>query len=274
MRRGNRTNLKDRSTDELIQIALTESDEDAAWEAVVTLHGRGTPDVLERAQALTCSEDPDERSLGADILGQLGINVESPDLAFPTESVEILLEMLDQEEEPEVLESILVSFSHLQDPKIIVAVAHLAKHPDPDVRESLCLALTGYDEPVAIQMLIDLSNDKVAEVRNWATFGLGTQLESDTPHIREALASRLQDPEEEVRGEALVGLARRKDQRVVQALKQEFQAEDVHPLFVEAAELIADSELYEPLLNLSDVNAGSKTLKQALIACKPTNGQS
>lgn len=272
MRRVNRSNLNDRSIDELIEIALTESDEDAAWEAVVALHGRGTPEVLETAQALTCSEDPDERSLGADILGQLGISREGSTLAFPRESLEILLEMLDQEEEPDVLESILVAFSHLRDQKIIDSVAHLAKHPDPDVRQSLCLALAGYDEPAAVQMLIDLSTDKETEVRNWATFALGTQLEIDTPLLREALASRLQDADEEVRGEALVGLARRKDQRVVAALKQELQADGIHQLFVEAAELIADAELYPLLLNLSDLDDGDKTLKRAIAACKPANG--
>src|SRR5579871_1075613 len=79
-----------RATHEFITMALTEPDENAAWEAVVTLHFRGTRDVFEAAWDLCASACPQERTLGANILGQLGV----PKRTFPDQSVEVLLRLL------------------------------------------------------------------------------------------------------------------------------------------------------------------------------------
>ena len=49
-----------------------------------------------------------------------------------------------------------------------------------------------------------------------ATFALGTQCEAATPEIRNALADRLADTDDETRSEAaMVGFARRGDPRVL-----------------------------------------------------------
>jgi hypothetical protein len=45
-----------RSTDDLINAALGDLDEDKAWEAIAALHFRGTAEVLRRARALCESE--------------------------------------------------------------------------------------------------------------------------------------------------------------------------------------------------------------------------
>jgi hypothetical protein len=52
-----------------------------------------------------------------------------------------------------------------------------------------------------------------AKVRGWATFCLGSELDADGPAVREALLRRVDDPEGDAAGEALVGLARRGDPR-------------------------------------------------------------
>ena len=57
--------------------------------------------------------------------------------------------------------------------------------------------------------------DDDPDVRDWATFGLGTQVATDSAEVRDALADRLADADEDVRREALVGLARRRDRRAV-----------------------------------------------------------
>ena len=62
------SNPKDdpRTTPELVAVALTETDEEIAWDAVRALHWRGGLDVLERAKQLTKSICSRERRLGAD----------------------------------------------------------------------------------------------------------------------------------------------------------------------------------------------------------------
>ena len=207
-----------RSTDELIALALTERDEDAAWDPVVVLHFRATPEVLSKALALCRSSVTKERELGADILGQLGV----PERAFSEECFNSLKVMLAKETEPDVLQSIAVAYSHLFDPRAVELLAPLRNHASEDVRLAVVHGLSRHRDDLAIRSLIELSTDKDEDVRNWATFGLGSMIETDTSEIREALFARLADANEEARGEALVGLARRKDGRVFDPLVEEF----------------------------------------------------
>ncbi len=69
--------------------------------------------------------------------------------------------------------------------------------------------------------LIELSADSDFDVRNWATFGLGTLIDLDTPEIREALRQRLDEEDDELRGEAFVGLAKRGDTACIAPLLRE-----------------------------------------------------
>lgn len=89
-----------------------------------------------------------------------------------------------------------------------------------------------------------------------------------TTHEGYALAERLADPDDDTRGEALVGLARRKDQRVVSALLAELTSGDVGRLAIEAAELIAVPELQPHLLSLQEWwDIDCELLDRAIRAC-------
>ncbi|MEX2120604.1 MAG: HEAT repeat domain-containing protein [Pirellulales bacterium] len=260
-----------RTVDELIFAALSETDEDIAWDAVCALQYRGTLEVLRRAAGLCRSSCPHERRLGADMLGQLGV----PERTFPEYCVNILINALSRERDQNVLRSILVAFSHLSDPRLIIPASRFRRHADPDVREAVALALGGYEDSVAVETLIELSRDSDPRVRDWATFALGTQTELDAPALREALLERLLDADDDARGEALVGLAKRGDQRVVSALSCELESDCVGRLAVEAAEIIADSRLYAPLLGLQcwwDVDKG--LLARAIETCSPPTSTS
>jgi HEAT repeat protein len=83
-------------------------------------------------------------------------------------------------------------------------------------------------------------SDKDSEVRDWATFGLGGLGDFDSPKIREALFKNLSDEDEDVREEALVGLARRKDPRSVPEVISALKDKDRAARAVEAANFLLD----------------------------------
>ena len=169
-----------RTVDELVNTALCDTDEEAAWDSVCALHWRGTGEVLQRAEILCASQCVRERRLGVDILGQLGV----PERTFPLECSRLLRGMLRQEEHVEVLQAALVGLSHQHDEKTVETVARFSTHPDTEVRHAVVLALTGHETAFAIECLISLSTDPDANVRDWATFALGTQCELDSTEIQ------------------------------------------------------------------------------------------
>lgn len=253
-----------RTIDELVGSALSETSEELSWRVVTMLHFRGTQEVLEEAKRLSVSSCNRERRLGADILGQLGV----PERTFPGECTDILCCMLSVEEDVEVLTSILIALSFQNCSDAISLVTRFSDHSDPAVRHAVVLALAGAECPDAIASLVRLSRDVDDNVRDWATFAIGTLFETDTQQIRDALFDRIADRHDDTRGEALLGLARRKDSRVIDALKAELASDGVGTLAVEAAEAVASAELCQHLVNLQkwwDVDR--QLLARAIAAC-------
>jgi HEAT repeat protein len=238
-----------RTADELIARILTESDEEVAWELIAIMHCRGTRDVFDAAKALCQSGCVVERTLGANILGQLGV----PDRTYPRESVDLLLGLLRTEQDEAVLDAALIALGHTHDPRAVSAVVRLANNPSANVRYAVAFSLQGLLDAVAIQTLIGLATDSAAIVRDWAMFALGTQIDADTPAIRNALFRGTADADEVARGEALVGLARRHDERAVEPLIRELSAHaasEYGRYAIEAAEELADPRLLPTLEQL------------------------
>lgn len=267
--RGRLTQMHDdtehdpRAVDELINVALSEPDENLRWNAISALHWRGSMEVLQRAASLCESTCSFERVIGTEILGQLGV----PERSFPAECGEILCRMLRTETDTNVLQSVLSALSHLRYPAAILLAARFATHLDPAIRYGVVFALTGYESQLAVAWLIRLSADPDDDVRDWATFALGTQIDLDTPKLRDALAARLEDSDDDTRAEAMVGLARRKDRRVVAPLQNELQKELVGSLVIEAAELIAAPELLPYLIAMRPDRFTDCDLEEAIAAC-------
>lgn len=196
--------------------ALPDNDSDAS---LALVHYRGTRKEFDLGMKYTKNADPLDRATGADVLGQLGWS----DQTFLNESVAILIPMLD-DPDPGVVFSAAVALGHRADSRAIPALVKLAKHPNADIRRGVVHGLLGHDHQDAIRTMIQLSKDPDHDVRNWATFGIGAQIDADTPEIREALAANLHDPDHEIRGEAIIGLAERRDSRVVNTLIEEWLA--------------------------------------------------
>ena len=66
------------------------------------------------------------------------------------------------------------------------------------------------------------------------------------------MLDRINDDDPEIRGEALIGLASRKDERIKEAIQNELSGEFYGDWAVEAAKLTQDYYFYPLLVNLRD----------------------
>ncbi len=256
-------------------------DDDAYWELVWLLQKRDPDETWSLLYPLIHHADPRVRALVPDVLRYLG-GIRRP---LSEESISLFERMLRDEPSPQVLESIGHALGDLGAPAAVGMMIPYASHPEPDVRFAVVSAMLPHSDPRAIQTLIDLSRDESDRVRDWATFGLGSQVgsvgpehqgeeEVDTPALRDALAARLNDPHEDARCEAIVGLAMRRDARVLPVLVQELEKGPGLSLILEAARWAASPTLCPSLRKLassSDSEAiafwNQSGLQAALAAC-------
>jgi HEAT repeat protein len=244
--------LSDLSFQELIALSLQGDPEDeAAWAAVRELHQRGGKEVFEAAVQLLRSPSPKERARGADILGQLGGRKPAPELV--SRCADEVLAALAMEQDARVLNAMGAALGHLRDARAVPALQPLKDHLDADVRMGVVLGMAPHRDATALQTLIHLSRDPDADVRDWATFSLGRLAEDvDTPELRDALFGRLTETQADIRGEALVGLALRKDPRVLEPLRRELEGDRIQVLAVEAAQALEDPSLLPLLIRLRE----------------------
>lgn len=265
---------------ELISLALEwTGDDHEFWDPVCELQARGSGEVFAAARELLRDGDPQKRTLGVDILAQLGFK-ESPisaDRPYHGQPVDLLLGLLEREEDSDVLASIASAFGHLGDVRAIPPLVKLARHHSEDVRWGAAFGLGGHSDRRAIRAMIRLTRDEDADVRDWATFGLGTLIDNNTREIRDALFARVTDPDREIRGEAFRGLAVRRDSRVVEPLIKELQAPDMEDdrpgsLVLDAAAELADPRLYPHLVELRG-ECDREALDEAIERCRPQHQQ-
>jgi methionyl-tRNA formyltransferase len=206
--------LPDRDLDELIAKARAEwVDDDEEWEPhTCALAARGSREVLDAMSELSADPDPAARELAAYVLGQLGWG----ERAFPREQEAALRAMAAGEEDTGVVAGIAYAFGFLGETAGQDWVLALGDHPDAEVREAVAFALGSRSGDDVLKALIALSTDEDVDVRDWATFALGTLSEDDSAPLRDALAARLDDPDEDTRLEAVHGLALRGDPRAAE----------------------------------------------------------
>jgi HEAT repeat protein len=174
--------------------AFADYEADDRWDIVRDLQRRTDRPTFDAICALAGLDGIGERVLGLDILGQIGAPANRPWL---DDTLPVVVGACD-DNRPAVLVSAITALGRLADPRGRPAVCRHASHPAAEVRFAAAVAPPG--------------------TRDWATFGLGTQLDEDTGPIREALAGRLDDEDRDTAGEALLGLARRGDPRALPAL--------------------------------------------------------
>ncbi len=160
---------------------------------------------------------PMERARGLDVLAQLAIHNQ--------DSVRIAIQHL-MDQDVRVVHSAAWALAHLGGDAAISALIPMRNNSDPDVRWAVANGLNGSERADAIATLIELMDDVDGNVRDWATFALGTQCSVDSPEIRDALRKRLADSYRGARDEAIWGLARRKDQQGLRILVDRLSADE------------------------------------------------
>jgi hypothetical protein len=214
---GNHSDSDPRSSGEIFASLVSKWDEkesEGYRDNMRTLQYRFDEALFEEMRQFLSGADEARRFVAVDVLRQSFLAKK----ARSEECVDMLLAALPKEQSPRVLALICHAFRHHRAAAAVNALARFQNHPDADIRLGVANGLTCQDDPLAISTLIALSADPDRDVRNWATFGLGSMTAVDSPAIREALFARLTGEDYEVAGEALVGLALRGDVRVAQPL--------------------------------------------------------
>ncbi len=239
-----------------IQAALQAYDEDCRWELVYGIVSECHDKVLEASRRLLDDRSPRARTLGADIMGRLVAS----DEGMRDEVVDSLVQALTHEQDPGALASVIAALGHSADAAPLAAIVGMAGHSDPGVRLAVAFAVaTIGSDPLgrdARYALIKLSGDGEPEVRDWATFGLGTLIVDDGPDVRAALLARMEDSQRTTRAEALFGLAVRRDPRAVPHLIRALQSPGVGQLELDAAAEAADPRLLPALWALQRAGLG------------------
>jgi HEAT repeat protein len=258
-----------RSTSEIIAAYIDGQRNEDATGSLATVHYRGGPEEFRAGLELLSSTDPHERAAGADVLAQLGWR----DRTFLEESVDALLRAL-RDPEDSVVQSAIFALGHRESPRAITALLPFVEHRCADFRYAAVHGLMPHDTPIVVDALTKLLRDADRDVRDWATFTLGSQFESDSPALRAALRERVEDSDPEIRGEALRGLARRGDKTIAPAILRDLEGEFHGDWAVEAAALLGDSQFLSALRDLHARLRGENavyfrgSVESAIAACE------
>ncbi|UXI70208.1 HEAT repeat domain-containing protein [Tahibacter amnicola] len=259
----------------LVGMALQQWDSDESWYAIHELRARGCATMVDRCLRLSRSRNWRKRALAVDVLCQLAIPRTSrgggfaPGEPFGVEQAHhVLLHALDDPHAAVVLAAIY-ECGHRRFAAAQRRLLEFVAHPSPDVRHAVAFALApGSDETpesdAAIAALLQLMQDRDEDVRDWATFKIGEQSTRDTPAIREALWRNTSDPHVDVRGEAMVGLARRRDHRLFSLLPRLLEDDQWRGWVHNITEDFADDGLWQALVSFAASFQGSVAARAVL----------
>jgi hypothetical protein len=169
-------NRKAWTDDKLLTHLLNNKSNKSRWDNISVLRSRPTKELFSKCVDLATSKKNKNRILGIDILAQFGTTPKP----FLNRTLELYFDLLDREKNSEVLMSLLYAIGHNNEKLNKAQIGKLCSFADTKnnlVKEGLVSALLGIDNSNAIETLIKLSSHKLSHIRNWATFGIGTQIE-------------------------------------------------------------------------------------------------
>lgn len=254
---------KNWTTDKLFTRLLENKTKGTYWDTIRELRNRVNQEVFDKACKLANSSSDKEKIIGIDVLAQLGFNPRFN----KTQTVQLYFELLNKEQSPIVLHSILSALGHNNEDLNKEQVSKLTEfknHRYSDVRYGVVHALSGVENDLAILTMIELCEDKHSDIRDWATFSIGSQLEMNNETITNALWKRVDDEDENTRFEAIAGLSKRKDPRIKDILKEELKKiDDQGSLILESIEAFNDMDFVQLLEEQIKVNKKTKQVNEA-----------
>jgi HEAT repeat protein len=216
------------------------------WDNIRELHRRGNKEVFYKGYRLASSKVDKEKIIGIDVLAQLGLE----NRPFKKQTLKLYFQLLKKEKNVKVLWTTLYAIGHnneeLTQSQIKILTSFI-NNKNIEIRKSLVYALLAVQDQKAIDTLIILTNDKIASIRDWATFGIGTQIDRNNKSIRDALWKRVNDKDQDTKLEAIFGLAKRKDIRIKEIIKRELLDGEFGTLLFEAIQELNDKG-FLPLL--------------------------
>lgn len=244
-----------------VKTALTR---DAYWDRIIELRKQYTGKVYVICQQLIASEQESDRKMGYDIIAQIG------DLSFRQSKhiQQMYLDKLKIERNHALEEALLYGLSHNNNNLPLDAIdqlQHYQSNNDAILRLGLVHCLSGIDSPKAIMILLTLMQDENDEVRNWSTFGIGSQLDTDNQAIRAALWKNVTDKYQDVRYEAILGLAKRQVMEVVSVIETELQQGNIGTLLFEAIVELQLSNFIPQLKRLLEISKQEKEADETWI---------
>jgi len=237
---------KEWTTEKLFTRLLNNKSKKSYWEYISILRSRPNNDVFRQCEKLMTSDISKNRIIGIDVLAQLGVSPRP----FYNETIDRYFKLLENEKEPIVIMSILFGIGHNNEKLNKAQIKKLCAYSDTNnslIKEGLVFSLLGKNDADAIKTLICLSMDKLSYIRDWATFGIGSQIKKDTIEIRNALWKRVDDKHQDAKLEAIIGLAKRKDIRVKEIIKQELLGGEYGILLLEAILDLKDTDFLPQL---------------------------
>ncbi|WP_167084428.1 HEAT repeat domain-containing protein [Massilia frigida] len=246
-----KTVVKQASLKSLAGTALQDWESEMSWEAIRALQMLGSPETLAMAQRFATSKNRHKRALAMYIASQLRRERypkrwHSGSHEYAMEETQALLLAGLNDPIANVVLAAISGVGHRPHPSALPALLAFATHADANIRFQVAFALAHYHEDASVEALLALAADPDDDTRDWATFALGSMHEADTAEIRERLWHNLGDSNESVSGEALAGLASRKDERVIAVLLERLD-DDCMVFELDAAEMMASPLLLAPL---------------------------
>jgi|AGTN01.2.fsa_nt_gi FOG: HEAT repeat len=256
--------------EDLVELAVRDIDENREQSpALEVLKAAETRQVFNRAKSLCASKNPRYRMIGVRVM------FHRTGFKFEDEARMIVFGLAEREADEDVWEMLASALTHFRMEERSRYLHRYVHSNKANLRYAVACSLGAQMDELAIQSLIALSRDEDDDVRNWATFGLHNGFydpEEDEIEIHadvcDALFARTCDPHDETRHEAIEGLAKLKDERVLKPLIKALQARSVWEMTVKGAKSIGHPSLLPHLIKLRGWwDCNPELLEEAIAKC-------